>query len=105
MFLKSRYDILLDKSGTEIIIPEKNHIVVYGGRKSGKTAYLVQDMLKQISKEEKIGFFSITMEHYRQIKKSILNPGNILHVDLTIRLVGAFILIVYIWMNFRLQKI
>ena len=52
MYIKSRYDILLDRPGREIIeeskpsIPlDEEHLIVYGPRRSGRTQALVEDMI------------------------------------------------------------
>ena len=65
MFLKSRYDILLGKSGREFVetskssIPlDEEHLIIYGPRGSGKTQALVEDMLSYARLGNNVCFFS-----------------------------------------------
>jgi hypothetical protein len=53
-FRKSRYDILLGHDGVKIEIVS-NHKIIYGPRGSGRTTYLLEDLVNQ---QDSIIFFS-----------------------------------------------
>ena len=65
MFIRSRYDILLGRPGTEVIERPKpslgdEHLIIYGPRQSGRTQALFDDMVNYSRLGNKVCFFSDT---------------------------------------------
>ena len=65
MFIKSRYDILLGRPGTEILEEPKpsvslddDRLIIYGPRGSGRTQALIEDMVNYSSMGNNVCFFS-----------------------------------------------
>jgi hypothetical protein len=63
MFIRSRYDLLLGRPGTEIEEETKptiddEHLIIYGPRRSGRTQALVEDMVNYSRLGNRVCFFS-----------------------------------------------
>jgi hypothetical protein len=93
MFIKSRYDILLGRPGTEILEEPKpsvslddDRLIIYGPRRSGRTQALIDDMVNYSSMGNNVCFFSENQARNdivrgRAIFSGLANPFNFFTYD------------------------
>lgn len=75
VFLKSRYDILLNRPGVEILNKDTFRRFIWGDRGSGRTSYLMHDMRTQISQGKTALFVTGSMEMVREIRRRCLEDS------------------------------